>query len=86
MAGRILPAIARALTAPTGRKKVGVVSPIRGQMASAKLHWEAQGLVPVMDFGEWSEDLAALEQTALRMEREDVELVVLDCMGRKYSK
>eukprot|EP01052_Picozoa_sp_SAG31_P029813 SAG31_NODE_2999_length_4800_cov_2.481387_4_plen_98_part_00 len=83
--GRILPAIALALVAQTGRKKVGIVSPIRGQMAAAKLHWEAQGLDPLMDFGDWSEDRAALEQTALRMQRSDVELVVLDCMGRKCS-
>lgn len=75
--GRILPA---AVLAMVRSRRIGVVSPIAGQLAAAEAKWRADGFDPVMasasPIAEHEIDAAA---EAMRLAAP--ELVVLDCMG-----
>jgi hypothetical protein len=80
--GRVLPAVSSAVCA-AATPRIAVISPIEGQCAEAEKHWRAQGFDPVMGYGDWTaEDRGHLEETAAALAaRDDLELVVLDCMG-----
>ncbi len=75
--GQLLPAAVRAMVRS---HRIGVVSPIAGQLAAAEAKWRSDGFDPVMacasPVAEHEIDAAA---ETMRLARP--ELVVLDCMG-----
>ena len=75
--GRLLPAVASALTR---ERRIGVVSPIRSQVAAAKRKWRGDGFDPVVT---WASPQSAEEIGAACSELRErgVALVVLDCFG-----
>ena len=75
--GRVIPDIARALCAT---RRVGVVTPIREQVAAATAKWHADGFDPVVTWAAPDDD-EALDRAADLLRDADVQLVVLDCMG-----
>lgn len=75
--GRVVPAVTRALcTSP----RIGVVTPIEGQVAAASAKWRADGFDPVVASAPPDDD-AALDRAAEQLKRAGVSLIVLDCMG-----
>lgn len=75
--GRLVPAVARALGA-TGR--IGVVTPVAGQVAPATAKWRADGFDPVTVAAP-PDDEAALDHAADALRAAGVSLAILDCMG-----
>ncbi len=75
--GRLLPA---AVMAMIRSRRIGVVAPIAGQLASAEAKWRADGFDPVMA---WASPIIEheIDAAAEAMRVATPELVVLDCMG-----
>ena len=75
--GRVVPAVTRALATS---RRVGVVTPIAGQVAAATAKWRADGFDPVVTSAAPDDD-DALDAAADLLRAADVPLIVLDCMG-----
>lgn len=75
--GRVVPAVTRALTAST---RIGVVTPIAGQIAAATAKWRADGFDPVVTAAAPDDD-DALDRAGDLLRANHVALAVLDCMG-----
>ncbi len=75
--GRIVPAVAGALSKT---KRIGVVTPIRGQAAAAEAKWRSDGFDPLVT---WASPYVhgEIEAAAALMRDPTLEMVVLDCMG-----
>jgi protein AroM len=75
--GRLVPAVVGSLT---GSRRVGVVVPVRGQVAAARTKWAADGFDAVVTWASpVSED--EIDAAARAVSDPALELVVLDCMG-----
>ena len=61
--------------------KVGVVSPAADQIPQSKKRWQQVGTEQVMVAASPYGDVAELEKAADALKRQQVQLVVLDCMG-----
>lgn len=75
--GRVVPAVARALVLSP---RIGVVTPIAGQVAAATTKWHADGFDPVVTHAAPDDD-AALDRAAEFLRASGVPFIVLDCMG-----
>ena len=75
--GRLLPAVVRALVADT---RIGIVTPVRGQVEAADAKWRRDGFDPVVTWAE-PDDHAALDRAAAMLRDAGVPMIVLDCMG-----
>lgn len=75
--GRVVPAVARALVSSP---RIGVVTPIAGQVAAATTKWHADGFDPVVTYAAPDDD-AALDRAAELLRASGVPFIVLDCMG-----
>lgn len=75
--GRVVPAVVSAIS---GSKKIGIITPNQGQLNSAQAHWRQKGF-KVKAAVASPKDPAALEAAAVDMRDSALELVVLDCMG-----
>lgn len=75
--GRVVPAVTRALVSSP---RIGVVTPIAGQVAAATTKWHADGFDPVVTFAAPDDD-AALDRAAELLRASGVPFIVLDCMG-----
>lgn len=75
--GRVVPAVTRALGATA---RVGVVTPVAGQIAAATAKWRADGFDPVTVAAPPDDD-AQLDRAADILRAAGVPLIVLDCMG-----
>jgi protein AroM len=75
--GRVLPLAVRALVTA---RRVGVVSPIAGQMTAAEAKWRDDGFEPVMT---WASPVCEreIDRAAAAMRVAAPALIVLDCMG-----
>lgn len=62
------------------RQRVGIVTPVEGQMRAAGAKWLADGFLPVVT---WASPVKHDEivRASATMREADVDLVVLDCMG-----
>ncbi|MCL4424233.1 MAG: AroM family protein [Firmicutes bacterium] len=78
--GRILPGIVRALIPQGRRGRVGIITPVRGQIPAAENKWRADGFDPVVVSAS-PFNHSEIETAAKVMADPDLELVVLDCMG-----
>lgn len=79
--GAVLPAVAASL-APS--RRVGIVTPVAGQVPFARAKWRQDGFDPVVTSA--PPDAAAGIEPAARLLRDPgLELVVLDCMGHDES-
>lgn len=75
--GRLLPAVVRAI-AP--HRRIGIVTPVRGQVEAAAAKWRRDGFDPVVTWAEPDDD-AALDRAAATLRDAHVPMIVLDCMG-----
>jgi len=75
--GRVVPVMVSAIS---GTKRIGIITPNPGQMESAKEHWRQKGFSVKVAVAS-PKDPAALEAAAADMRDPTLELVVLDCMG-----
>ena len=75
--GRVVP---REVAALSPRQRVGVVTPVEGQMRSAGAKWLADGFLPVVTWASPTHHHEIVRASA-EMRDADVDLVVLDCMG-----
>jgi len=75
--GKMLPAVAGVL-AP--RRRIGVITPIRGQVAAADAKWRRDGFEPVVASASPTA-IGEMAAAAHVIAGGDVDLVVLDCMG-----
>ena len=75
--GRVVPAVARAVGAPA---RLGVVTPVAGQVAAASAKWRADGFDPVVTAAA-PDDEAALDRAADALREAGVSFAILDCMG-----
>ncbi len=75
--GRIVP---REVAAISPRQRVGVVTPVEGQMKAAAAKWLTDGFLP---FVTWASPVRHDEimRASSAMKEADVDVVVLDCMG-----
>lgn len=75
--GRVVPAVTGAVAKT---RRIGVVTPIRGQAAAAEAKWRADGFDPQVT---WASPYvhAEIEAASALMADASLELVVLDCMG-----
>ncbi|MFN0177990.1 MAG: AroM family protein [Gemmatimonadales bacterium] len=75
--GKVVPAIIGAITTS---RRIGVVTPIEGQVKAAGDKWHNDGFDPVVT---WASPLlhAEITRASAVMRSADVSLVVLDCMG-----
>ncbi len=62
-------------------RKVGVITPLPEQIPQTKISWQSIGIDPILEAGSPYEDLAPVEEAALRLKAKDADLIVLDCMG-----
>jgi protein AroM len=69
--------VARTLTK---RRRIGVVTPISGQIESARKKWTADGFDVEVVAGSPDDD-EETRHAAKRLANTDLELIVLDCMG-----
>jgi|AP95_1055475.scaffolds.fasta_scaffold01269_1 protein AroM len=75
--GRIMPAIAGAIAQT---RRIGIVTPIEGQAAAAKVKWEADGFsVKVAVCSPYDE--SEVESAAAQLTDPDLEVVILDGMS-----
>jgi len=75
--GKLLPAV---IYAASRTKKIGVVSPVRGQVSAAKKKWEEDGFTVWVTWASpYNHD--EVTKAAQEMSNPDIEFVVLDCMG-----
>lgn len=75
--GRVVPAVTRALG---GAGRIGVVTPVAGQVAAATAKWRADGFDP-LTVAAPPDDEGALDHAADALRAAGITLVVLDCMG-----
>ena len=75
--GRVVPAVVSAIS---GSKRIGIITPNPGQMAPAQEHWRQKGFTVKAAVAS-PRDPAALEAVAAEMRDPTLELVILDCMG-----
>mgnify|MGYP001813576800 CR=1 FL=1 len=75
--GRVVPAVVSAIS---GTKRIGIITPNPGQMEPAQEHWRQKGFTVKAAVAS-PKDPAALEAAAAEMRDSTLELVVLDCMG-----
>jgi len=75
--GRLIPAVVRAV-AP--HRRIGIVTPVQGQVAAATAKWRSDGFDPVVTWAAPDDD-EALDRAASALRESDVPLIVLDCMG-----
>jgi protein AroM len=75
--GRVVPAVVSAIS---GSKRIGIVTPNPGQIKPAQEHWRQKGFTVKVEVAS-PMDPAALEAAAAEMRDSTLELVVLDCMG-----
>jgi protein AroM len=75
--GRIVPAVVRALG---HGPRIGVITPVAGQVAAATAKWRADGFDPVVAAAAPGQ-ATALDRAAVAMQAAAPDLVVLDCMG-----
>jgi protein AroM len=74
--GRLLPAVVASL----GARRVGIVTPVAGQVAAAHAKWVADGFEPVVRAASPVHH-ADIVTTAADLAAHELDLVVLDCMG-----
>lgn len=75
--GKLLPAVMRTLSR---RRHLGIVTPLAGQAEAARAKWEADGFTVKMAWASPTRhDEIAIAASALT--DDDLEFVVLDCMG-----
>jgi protein AroM len=75
--GRVVPAVVSAIS---GTKRIGIITPNPGQMKPATEHWRQKGFMVKAAVAS-PRDPAALETVAGAMRDSALELVILDCMG-----
>lgn len=75
--GRVVPAV---VSAVSGTKRIGIITPNPGQMEPAKEHWRQNGFMVKAAVAS-PRDPAALEAVASEMRDSTLELVILDCIG-----
>jgi protein AroM len=75
--GRVVPAVVSAIS---GTKRIGIITPNPGQMEPAQEHWRKKGFIVKAAVAS-PRDPSALEAVAAEMRDSTLELVVLDCMG-----
>lgn len=75
--GRVVPAVTRALGSS---RRIGVVTPVAGQVAAATAKWRDDGFDPIVVAAAPDDD-AALNRAGDVLRAEGITLVVLDCMG-----
>jgi protein AroM len=75
--GRVVPAVVSALS---GSKRIGIITPNPGQIEPAQEHWRQKGFTVKAAVAS-PIDPTALEAAATEMSDASLELVVLDCMG-----
>lgn len=75
--GRVVPAIARALHAGD---RIGVVTPVAGQVPAATAKWRADGFAPIV-MAAAPDDDPALDRAGDALRDAGISLAVLDCMG-----
>ncbi len=75
--GRVVPAVVSAIS---GTKKIGIITPNPGQMEPAQEHWRQKGFTVKAAVAS-PRDPTALEAVAAEMRDPTLELIVLDCMG-----
>ena len=77
MPGKLVPAVVKAISST---RRIGIVSPVEGQVSAAKAKWEADGFnVKITWASPYEHD--EVKKAADEMKNPDLELVVLDCMG-----
>lgn len=62
------------------RKRIGIVNPIQAQMASAAAYWQELGYTVCSDFASPFK-LDEVQKAVSELEKNDVDLIMLDCMG-----
>lgn len=75
--GRIVPAIAGALSRT---RRVGIVTPNRGQVPFAERKWREDGFEPTVTWASPSRD-DEMARAADELRDTDTDLIVIDCMG-----
>ena len=75
--GRIVPAVAGALSRT---RRVGIVTPNRGQVPDAARKWRADGFEPLVTWASPSQD-GEMTRAADELREADLDLIVIDCMG-----
>jgi len=79
--GKLMPAIAGALSR---HRRIGIVTPIKGQIEAARAKWEADGFdVRVTSASPLRHE--EVERAAREMTDPTLDLIVLDCMGHGQS-
>ncbi|HEX4935171.1 MAG TPA: AroM family protein [Gemmatimonadaceae bacterium] len=75
--GRVVPAVTRALG---GVGRIGIVTPVAGQVPAATAKWRADGFDPIVVAAPPDDD-DALDHAAETLRAAGISLAVLDCMG-----
>lgn len=75
--GRVVPAVVSAIS---GSKRIGIITPNPGQLKPAQEHWRQKGFTVKAAVAS-PKNPAALEAVAAEMRDPNLELVILDCMG-----
>jgi protein AroM len=75
--GKVVPAVIGAVTT---MRRIGVVTPIEGQVQAATRKWQSDGFDPVVT---WASPVVheEIRRASAVMREARVELVVLDCVG-----
>lgn len=61
--------------------EIGVVVPEKEQIADAKKRWKREGVSAFVVYANPYSDAKGLEEAALRLAKENIDLIVLDCIG-----
>jgi protein AroM len=79
--GKVLPAV---LAAVCTSRRIGIVTPVKAQAPAAEAKWREDGFTPIVTWAA-PHDTIQMRQAAKEMCGDDLEVVVLDCMGHDES-